>query len=206
MQDKRKDIIAIIQIIVVLWVAMVVLSFVSGIIGAFLNVNITPFVMPLFFVVFIIVFVMIIRRLLPWRNSALKPDANGGNMAQSTTKTQTVPRAGALESGDCHRYEQSSCRPQDLGCMEDSINGVIWRWKPQRRKVMILGAYCSKCQTQLTPVKTAESWQADLKCVGCGKTFVSMSGDLDNGKVRTFAQTQKLAGQIITSRHEGHLL
>lgn len=82
---------------------------------------------------------------------------------------------------------------------EDTIHNVAWRWQWRKNKPAIRGCFCSKCEAELLPV-IAESWQADLKCPRCGKTFVSLPDYTGNAKPRTFAQTQKEIRKIILAR------
>ena len=84
---------------------------------------------------------------------------------------------------------------------DEVINGVVWRWQPGRRGPEIIGAFCSKCARELVAVKTHVSWEADLRCGGCGKTFVSLVQEDPNAKPRSFSQTKKMAARIINDRH-----
>lgn len=83
---------------------------------------------------------------------------------------------------------------------EETVNGVVWRWRPGRRGPEILGAFCSICAQELVAGKTSVSWEADLRCGGCGKTFISMAHTGPNAKPRSFGQTKKLVAQIINDR------
>lgn len=84
--------------------------------------------------------------------------------------------------------------------LETTISNIVWRYKQTPRRVTVLGAFCSKCGNALTAVKTAQNWQADLKCLSCGKSFISLPGEDPDGKTRTFEKTKKLVARIINAR------
>lgn len=88
---------------------------------------------------------------------------------------------------------------------KDVFNGVEWRWEWVPAGPMIKGAFCTKCGGQLEPVKAAESWQADLKCTGCGRTFVSFpNSGAEAG--RSFTETKRLVEkQILANTQKSNM-
>lgn len=125
--------------------------------------------------------------------------------SSNAEKTTPADIKTKVKDANCDMFEKSSCAENGRDFNEDAINGVIWRWRKGRRKPEIIGAFCSKCETGLTPVEVAESWQADLKCLNCGKSFVSMPHGENDDKPRSFRQIQKQAAQIINDRHMEHM-
>lgn len=99
------------------------------------------------------------------------------------------------------RVADSDSTPAPAAVLQSRvINGVEWRWPDGKPKARDLQAFCSKCGKALVAVNDAESWQADLHCNSCGKSYVSIPGQGPDAGKRTFDQTKKLAAKMLATK------